>query len=178
MSDNVVLQATFNPSVKTYWLVSLLLFSTLTVVGIPLLILSIPLFYIIAGKSLAAMSATITERKLVVKRGIFNKEEKSIPLEKITDVALIQGPLMRMFNLHRLSFETAGQSSDGALVSLIGIDEAIHFRETILSQKDKATSKERAPTPHNAAPANDMALLLESTKRIEQLLEQLVTKNS
>lgn len=178
MSDNIVLQATFNPSVKTYWLISLLLFSTLTVVGIPLLIISIPLFYIIAGRSIAAMSAIITERKLVVKRGIFNKEEKSIPLEKITDVALIQGPLMRMFNLYRLSFETAGQSSDGALVSLIGIDDAIGFRETILSQKDKVTTNKSVPMQHSAAPSNDMALLLESTKRIERLLEQLVNKNS
>ena len=85
---------------------------------------------------------------------------------------------MRMFNLYRLSFETAGQSSDGALVSLIGIDDAISFRETILSQKDKATTNKSAPTQYSAAPSNDMALLLESTKRIERLLEQLVNKNS
>lgn len=122
------------------------------------------------------MSAIITERKLVVKRGIFNKEEKSIPLEKITDVALIQGPLMRMFDIYRLSFETAGQSSDGALVSLIGIDDAIRFRETILNQKDKVTTNKSAPMQQNVAPTNDMALLLESTKRIERLLEQLVNK--
>ena len=122
------------------------------------------------------MSAIITERKLVVKRGIFNKEEKSIPLEKITDVALIQGPLMRMFDIYRLSFETAGQSSDGALVSLIGIDDAIRFRETILNQKDKVTTNKSAPMQQNVAPTNDMALLLESTKRIERLLELLVNK--
>ena len=38
MSEKIVLEATFNPSVKTYWLVSLLLFSTLIVIGIPLLV--------------------------------------------------------------------------------------------------------------------------------------------
>lgn len=123
------------------------------------------------------MSATITERKLVVKRGIFNKEEKSIPLEKITDVAMIQGPLMRMFNLYRLSFETAGQSANGALVSLIGIDEAANFRETILTQKDKVLSgiqsNNSTNSPESGEANADMATLINSVKRIETLLEKL-----
>lgn len=123
------------------------------------------------------MSATITERKLVVKRGIFNKEEKSIPLEKITDVAMIQGPLMRMFNLYRLSFETAGQSANGALVSLIGIDEAANFRETILTQKDKVLSGIKSNNSTNTNESGevnaDMATLINSVKRIETLLEKL-----
>ena len=137
MPEKIIINATFNPAVKIYWLINLLLLSTVTVVGIPFLIISIPLFFLISSKILAAMSATVTERKLVVKRGVFQKEEKSIPLEKITDVAMVQGPLMRMFNLYRLSFETAGQSAQGALVSLIGINDADTFRETILAQKDK-----------------------------------------
>ena len=57
MSEKIVLEATFNPSVKTYWLLSLLLFSTLIVIGIPLLVLSIPIFYLISSKMIAAMSA-------------------------------------------------------------------------------------------------------------------------
>ncbi|WOI37533.1 PH domain-containing protein [Alteromonas sp. CI.11.F.A3] len=174
MPENIVLEATFNPSVKTYWLVSLLLFSTLIVIGIPLLVISIPLFYLVSSKMIAAMSAIITERKLVVKRGIFNKEEKTIPLEKITDVAMTQGPLMRVFDLYRLSFETAGQSAQGALVSLIGIEDAINFRETILSQKDKAAEGNRFSAEDESNTSDDFALLLQSTHRIEALLEKLV----
>ena len=174
MTDKVILEATFNPSIKNYWLVSLLLFSTLIVVGIPLLVISIPLFYIISGRTLAAMSATITERKMVVKRGILNKEEKSIPLEKITDVAMVQGPLMRIFNLHRLSFETAGQSAQGALVSLIGINDAANFRETILSQKDQIASGVKSSSKSTDNDQTEMSLLIDSVKRIEILLEKLV----
>ena len=124
MPERIILNATFNPAVKTYWLISLLLVSTISIVGIPFLIISIPIFFLISSKVLAAMSAIVTERKIVVKRGVFNKEEKSIPLEKITDVAMVQGPLMRVFNLYRLSFETAGQSAQGALVSLIGVSRS------------------------------------------------------
>ncbi|MEL0614992.1 PH domain-containing protein, partial [Marinomonas arenicola] len=78
-------------------------------------------------KILAAMSAQLLTQKLVVKRGILFKEEKSIPLEKITDVGLSQGPLMRLFGLYRLSFETAGQSGHGALVSLLGVVNSLAF---------------------------------------------------
>lgn len=172
MSERVIFEATFNPAVKTYWLLSLLLVSSITIVGIPFLIISIPLFFLISGKILAAMSAVVTERKLVVKRGVFNKEEKSIPLEKITDVAMVQGPLMRLFNLYRLSFETAGQSAQGALVSLIGINDADAFRETILSQKDKLLTNNSAFPKDKVDQNDDLKLLIESVQRIEQLLEK------
>lgn len=176
MSEKIIVNATFNPAVKTYWLISLLLVSTITVVGIPLLIISIPLFFLISSKILAAMSATVTERKLVVKRGVFHKEEKSIPLEKITDVAMVQGPLMRVFNLYRLSFETAGQSAQGALVSLIGINDADSFRETILEQKDKLLSGNSEMQEHKNHEQSDMKVLIESVKRIELLLEKALNE--
>ena len=121
------------------------------------------------------MSATITERKLVVKRGILNKEEKSIPLEKITDVAMVQGPLMRLFNLHRLSFETAGQSAQGALVSLIGINDAANFRETILTQKDQIASGSKSSPRSTENDKTEMSQLIDSVERIEALLEKLVS---
>ncbi|MCB4438582.1 PH domain-containing protein [Alteromonas sp. McT4-15] len=174
MSERIIISATFNPAVKTYWLISLLLVSTITVVGIPVLIISIPLFFLISSKILAAMSAIVTERKLVVKRGVFNKEEKSIPLEKITDVAMVQGPLMRIFNLYRLSFETAGQSAQGALVSLIGINDADTFRETILAQKDKLLTGNNAMPDQKTDENNDMKVLIDSVKRIELLLEKVL----
>ena len=172
MSERIILRATFNPAVKTYWLISLLLVSTISIVGIPFLIISIPIFFLISSKVLAAMSAIVTERKIVVKRGVFNKEEKSIPLEKITDVAMVQGPLMRVFNLYRLSFETAGQSAQGALVSLIGINDADTFRETILAQKDKLLTSTSVVPEQNIDESSDMKELIESVKRIELLLEK------
>lgn len=172
MSERIILNATFNPAVKTYWLISLLLVSTISIVGIPFLIISIPIFFLISSKVLSAMSAIVTERKIVVKRGVFNKEEKSIPLEKITDVAMVQGPLMRVFNLYRLSFETAGQSAQGALVSLIGINDADTFRETILAQKDKLLTSTSVVPEQNIDESSDMKELIESVKRIELLLEK------
>lgn len=174
MVEKILLSAKFNPKVKQYWLVSWLLVSTLTLIGIPLLLISVPLFLFFSGRMLKAMSAKLTDRKLVVKRGILFKVEKSIPLEKITDVAMSQGPLMRLFNLHRLSFETAGQSGPGALVSLIGIVDASEFREAILAQKDVMSVSATNDTMAAIDSQSGLEQLTDSVKRIELLLEQLV----
>lgn len=134
------------------------------------------LVWLVAGRVLAAMSADLLERKLVVKRGILFKEEKSIPLEKITDVGLSQGPLMRLFGLYRLSFETAGQSGHGALVSLLGVVNASEFREAILTQKDNLTSDQPAQS-NNDEPQSQVELirsLTYSVKNIEQMLVNLL----
>ncbi|GGF55198.1 PH domain-containing protein [Alteromonas lipolytica] len=171
MTEQTLRNASFDPKVKTYWLINVLIVSGVTVIGIPLLLISVPLVLFISDRMLRAMSATLTERKLVVKRGILFKVEKSIPLEKITDVAMSQGPLMRALGLDRLSFETAGQSGPGALVSLIGIEDAAGFREAILTQKDNMPAAKSVSLPTEPS---DLAELTASVKRIEALLATLV----
>ncbi|MGQ8366756.1 PH domain-containing protein [Glaciecola sp. 1036] len=177
MSERILQQASFNPKVKTYWLINWIIISSITLFGIPLLIISIPLVLFFCSRSLKAMSATLLERKLVVKRGIFFKVEKSIPLEKITDVAMSQGPIMRIFDLYALSFETAGQSGPGALVSLTGINGAAEFREAILQQKDNMTISPKAKQYSEASVedgTSDLAELKDSVKRIEAMLAEML----
>lgn len=123
------------------------------------------------------MECVLTDKSLKVKKGIFTKIEKTIPLEKITDMGMIQGPLMRHFGLHQLTVETAGQSEYGALVSLIGIVDAKAFREAVLRQREAVS----ATTPHTPAEtvaqdAPDTNALLseirDSLRRIEGTLEK------
>ena len=153
-------------------------FSAVALVTIPLIPVVLFVVWLVAGKILAAMSAQLLTQKLVVKRGILFKEEKSIPLEKITDVGLNQGPLMRFFGLYRLSFETAGQSGHGALVSLLGVENASEFREAILEQKDNLA----AQTPKTQELAEDhlnqalLARLVEVVERIDTRLAALEAK--
>ncbi|CAM4377287.1 PH domain-containing protein [Pseudoalteromonas ostreae] len=176
MSESVLKTAAFDPKIKPYWLIFAVCASTLGVVTIPLIPVIVVIVWIVSGSILAAMSAQLLERKLVVKRGVFFKEEKSIPLEKITDVGLSQGPLMRLFGLYRLSFETAGQSGHGALVSLLGVVDASEFREAILTQKDNLTAQQ--PTKANSdEPQSQVELiraLTYSVKNIEQMLVALL----
>jgi putative membrane protein len=178
MQEKVILKASFNPKVKTYWMLLSVIFSTIFIISIPLMPFALLITFLVSSAVLKAMSAELLERKLVVKRGVWFKIEKSIPLEKITDVGMMQGPLMRMFGLYRLDFETAGQSGPGALVSMIGINQAEEFRERILQQKDllqgKAVATESSTEKANADGVSDLqfAELLKSVQRIEALLEK------
>lgn len=178
MAETVLRSASFSPKVKAYWLINLLIVSGLTVIGIPLLVISVPLMLFISSRMLKAMSAELTERKLVVKRGVLFKVEKSIPLEKITDVAMSQGPLMRAMGLYSLSFETAGQSGQGALVSMLGIEDAAGFREAILTQKDNYPTAIRADKVQPAQQQSELTELTESVKRIEKMLATLINNKS
>lgn len=173
MSEALLHTASFNPKVKTYWTLLWCIVSAFTVVGLVLVPIVAVGVWFLSGKTLAAMSARLLERKLVVKRGILFVVEKSIPLEKITDVALSQGPLMRLFGLYRLSFETAGQSAPGALVSLIGVNDSGAFREAILAQKEKLSGDSiELEEPHQ--PIDDLQSISASVSNIEKMLASLI----
>jgi putative membrane protein len=174
--ETVVREASFNPRVKTYWLLSGALVFVITIVGIPLLLLWFPLGYLFTGRYLDRMQCTLTEKSLKVRKGLLVRVEKTIPLEKITDMALVQGPIMRALDIERLSVETAGQSGAGALVSLTGIVKAKEFREAVLRQRELmagSESDDRAGRPMQSGDATDRQLLSEmrdSMLRIETLL--------
>ena len=169
-------KAQFNPKVCTYWLLSGALVLTATVVGIPLLLLWFPIGFVFTKRYLDRMECLLTEKALKVKKGIFVRTEKTIPLEKITDMGMVQGPVMRYFGLHTLTVETAGQSGEGALVSLTGIEDAKSFREEVLNQRDviSAPSSHSAPAEVRTEPLGASSLLSEirdSLLRIEAKLE-------
>lgn len=173
--DQLVRTAEFDPKVKTYWLLSGVLICVITLVGIPLLLIWIPLGLYLTGRYLARMACELTTKALKVKKGIMVRIEKTIPLEKITDMALVQGPVMRHFGIYKLTVETAGQSGAGALVSLIGIVDAKEFRETVLKQRDQMAEKagsHTGSTPDTSAVAGSATLeeVRDSLLRIEALL--------
>ncbi len=176
-AETVVREASFDPKVKTYWLLSGALVFVLTIVGIPLLLLWFPLGYVFTGRYLDRMQCTLTEKSLKVKKGVLVRVEKTIPLEKITDMALVQGPIMRAMDIERLSVETAGQSGAGALVSLTGIVQAQAFREAVLRQRELMARHDSDDGPGKAAgprDGTDQQLLTEmrdSLLRIETLLQ-------
>jgi len=134
----VLLEGEFDKRVKTYWLWATPVLFACTIVLIPL----IPIYVIVASlfvnRYLVNLHCTLTERTLVIKKGILNKVESTIPLEKITDLQLYQGPVMRHLGIKGFRVETAGQSSGpgGHLVNMIGIVDTDGFREAVLAQRD------------------------------------------
>jgi len=143
MSEPTIpLDAEFDPKVKSYWVWAPVMLLTVLIVTIPIAILYAIIASIFTGRYLANLHCTLTERTLDIKKGVWNKKESTIPLEKITDLQLFQGPIMRHFGLYGFKVETAGQTSEpgGALVNLIGIVDTKGFRKAVLDQRDRMPS--------------------------------------
>lgn len=180
-NDTYIRRAEFDPKVRNYWLVSGILVCVLSIVGIPFLLLWIPIGMVLTGRYLKRWECVLTPQALKVKKGIMIRVEKTIPLEKITDLAMIQGPLMRYFGLYKLTVETAGQSAPGALVALTGIVDAKSFREAVLAQRDLIAGQSGAQPVSSGqiseSQADTLTEVRDTLLRIETLLSVDTDKN-
>jgi putative membrane protein len=171
--EKVLLKAELNPVVKKYWLIGTVLITSSTVVGIPLLILIIPTVLALMTPYFNSIECILTEKSIIMRKGILNKVEKTVPLEKITDVSLTQGPIMRMWGLHKISIETAGTNQVGqAFLSITGIKDTITFRNAIFEQREIFLNQKKSDntktTVNNSTPSNDVQTLL-----LDQILKTL-----
>ncbi len=163
VTGDTVLEARFDPKIIPYgrWLVSLILL--ITVVGIPF----IPLWLLFSlwydPEHLRRMSARLTTQALEIRKGVFFRKEATIPLDRITDVRLHDGPLMRMHKLRGVKVETAGQSGQnaGSEGDLVGVIDAVEFRDAILLQRQKVLGAEPTAAPPKAAAGGTTELLTE-----------------
>lgn len=176
-----LLEAEFNPKVKSYWLLSGTVVLVATIVGIVLL----PVWWLIGlwatQRYLDRMTCTLTARSLEVTRGILVRQEMTVPLDKITDVGLVEGPIMRFLDLQAVRVETAGQSTAGAAIQLVGVRQARAFRDAVLAQRDRVSdlnqlgSGSGAGTGAAALPSGDAVTRLltevrDTLRRIEARL--------
>ncbi len=179
--ERVILDAEFNERVTTYWLLSGAIVLTCTIVGI----VALPIWFIIGGavtrRYLKSFRCTLTNRSLKVARGWFVRSEKTVPLDRITDVGLIQGPVMRFFDIEALSIETAGQSAQGSLVQLAGIKDGRQFRDAVLKQRDLVVGSEedrqdRVAGDAHLAPLDANAAVLQDIRDTLHRIENKLTK--
>lgn len=175
-----LLEAKFDPRLKTYSYVGGIIIFTITIIGILLL----P-FWLIFGKMYInkyfdSLYCELTTRALHFKKGVWFQTERTIPLDKIQDLTFKEGPILRYFGLSYLMIETAGQSAQGVSdLSLTGIVDARNFRKIVLDQRDETTDKRsysaNLPQPDSSQNLNELAPLLQdihlTLKRIEQKLE-------
>lgn len=174
VTGTTLVDAQFDRSVIAYWRVFVSLIMFITVVGIPF----IPFWLIYSlwflPKDFSALSARLTTQALELRKGVFNRSESTIPLNRITDLRLYQGPLMRRFGLHGLKAETAGQSGQNASSegTLLGVVDAAAFRNAILRQRQIALGAEPSDdAPRPAATTGDATELLTEIRNILARME-------
>jgi membrane protein YdbS with pleckstrin-like domain len=79
----------------------------------------------------------VDEDSVNIREGVVIHIEKVIPLEKITDIKLIQGPLMRLFGVYNLMLQTAGSSSQlpEGMMTFESREKAEEVRERIMTAR-------------------------------------------
>lgn len=132
------LTAEFDQKLKIYWYLQAIFVLTITIVGIPLAVIWLFIGRAIARRQFECLSCTLTEIKLIVKRGVWFRSQKTIPLENIQDLSVIEGPLLTKFGLCALKVETAGTSAQPgqADAALTGIVDALAFRDEVFARRD------------------------------------------
>jgi putative membrane protein len=200
--EELVLEASFDPALKTYWIVNNIIGIGMlgSVIGIPVvlatwdetgnfagaalwsMVVLLVIFVLSAlwmGAYFRTLECYLTSRALVYRRGVFIKTEKTIPLTRIQDLGMIQGPLMRAFGIHKLKIETAGQSTPGGAgeAALIGAVDALEFRDRVIGLRNSLeidTPGVRDGLGQTRPPAAaDLSDIHETLKRIENHLERM-----
>ncbi len=154
------------------WYVSLIML--VTIVGIPFIPLWLLYSLWFSPRYVQALSARLTTEAVEVRKGVFNRSDSTIPLNRITDLRLHDGPLMRRFGLRGLKVETAGQSGPSASTegNLLGVVDAEELRNAILRQRQRALGAEpAAAAPAPKAPDADAVL-----REIRDILARMEAK--
>jgi len=173
LSDPVLLKGHFLPKWKTYTFINGAVLAIVSVVGIPVLVLLLPLWIYLVSRRYQAMSCDVTRKFLKYRYGLFVRREQNVPLEQITDIGVVEGPVMRLLGIKQLTVETAGQSSQGPLVTLLAIEKPEQFRDDVLTQRDKLRDRSREEPGVYVDNEEDVQReILASLIRIEKLLSK------
>ena len=162
VTGETILEASFDRGIAGHgrWVVSLLLLITVArALLIPFWLLFSLWYY---PEYLRRLSARLTTQAVEIRKGVFFRKELTIPLNRITDVRLLDGPIMRHYDIRGLRVETAGQAGQNAGTEgdLVGVIDAMEFRDAVLRQRQAVLGGEQTPAPA-AAPAGDAQLLAE-----------------
>ena len=132
-----IVSVEFDPKVKVYWWLGAMLVQASTVIG-----LFVVPFWLILGlpvhqKQFEGLSCSLTDRSLNIRTGWLFKKQQNIPLDKLTDVSIHEGPILNAFGVVRMHFETAGS----APFILTGVKGGPEFRDLVLKQRDSLSSQ-------------------------------------
>lgn len=81
---------------------------------------------------------------LRIDSGFIFLQRKSIPLDRVTDVVLVQGPLMRHFGVWQLRIQTAGTGQQLPEGAMLGVPDPEAARDLIMRRRDEAAGGNRS----------------------------------
>jgi uncharacterized protein len=114
------------------------------------------------------------------RRGVWFRTTGIVPYNRITNLDLKQGPIMRLFNISTLSIQTAGYSGQSVPeIRIEAIEHAEELRElvrTLVRQSGSNVHNDgtgaSAFVPTETGSMNTNLLMLDELKKIRSILEQ------
>ena len=154
-----IMAVEFDRKIIVYWWIMANLGLLVTFVGIIAMVVWIPFGWIVHKKQYEHMSGALTDRSINMRMGWLFKKQQNIPLDKLTDVSIHEGPILNAFGVVRMQFETAG----AAPFILTGVKNSDQFRDLVLQQRDSLVSN-----PQQSAPSDDSNDVLVEIRDIVQ----------
>ena len=156
-----IMAVEFDKKIIVYWWIMANFGLLITFVGIIAMVVWVPFGWIVHQKQYEHMSGALTERSLNMRMGWMFKKQQNIALDKLTDVSISEGPVLKAFGVVKMQFETAG----AAPFILTGVKNSDQFRDLVLRQRDSLVS-----APQQSAPSDDSNDVL---VEIRDILQQI-----
>ena len=163
----LIMAVEFDRKIIVYWWIMANFGLLVSMIGIPLMLIWLPLGWIAHRKQFEHMSGALTDRSINMRMGGIFKKQQNIPLDKLTDVSIHEGPILNAFGVVRMQFETAG----AAPFILTGVRNSGEFRDLVLKQRDSLVA---SPNQQSSASTESGDVLIE----IRDLLKEINTNLS
>jgi putative membrane protein len=175
----IIQSAQFNKALISYMYLIVLFWCAVTFIGIVFIPIWILIGWFFTRRYYNSLECTLTTKTIEIKKGVLFRVEKTIPLDKIQDLTLREGPLLRALKLCMVEIETAGQSNpQGSDAKIIGIDDAKGFRNMVLKQRDLLldVSMSKSSSQNDAAETQSQHVLFEIRDALLKIEEHLREK--
>ncbi len=153
------------------WLIPTVVF-TPRVVGLGLAIPTVAVIIFVAWwipLYCESITYRLTPTEITWERGVWFRQTGIVPYNRITNVDISQGPLMRFFSFSSLRVQTAGYSGQArSEIVLTGIADPKDLQETIMGFVRKSGPVAAEGGPERAA---EIGAVVEELRAIRNLLE-------
>jgi len=127
----------------------------------------------------------LNETEMTWKRGVWFRKTGIVPYNRITNIDISQGPVMRIFKISNLQIQTAGSSGNKSQseISIIGMEDAEPLRAFIMDfvrgtppvsavTGSGETETVRTGSSKTELSGTEMTKLIEDVSAIRKLLEE------
>ena len=161
-----IMAVEFDKKIIIYWWIMANFGLMISFIGIPLMLIWIPFGWLVHVRQYEHMSGGLTDRSLNMRMGWIFKKQQNIALDKLTDVSISEGPVLKAFGVVKMQFETAG----AAPFILTGVKNSNQFRDLVLQHRDSLVSNSQQSAP--SADSNNVLV------EIRELLKEINTNLS